>query len=254
MKATKNQADAVRSYLAGLGFEITHCQALEVIARGEGFRSRHVKAEVALADVGQPASAGCPRCEAKKAMRDTSCSKCGSMLEEGYCLDSACMYHDWPQEVLQYDVHEFATSSIEKKYGIKKRVHVDAEMSNGEKLRLKYGEDEEHPDYERGDWLFQAATTRTHQTYWDWVATRLESIDSDELSEGAPDQGGQTVTTEAEVKAEYFASPRQAVDLDRAIQRLLTECSPRYQEDLEAWRSMMEAIALDDQKTSKVTG
>lgn len=43
MKASKKQADAVRSYLSSIGHEITHVQALEVIARGNGFRSRHVK-------------------------------------------------------------------------------------------------------------------------------------------------------------------------------------------------------------------
>lgn len=44
MKATKNQANAVRSYLATLGIEIGHVQALEVIARGAGLRSRHAPA------------------------------------------------------------------------------------------------------------------------------------------------------------------------------------------------------------------
>lgn len=43
--ATKAQATAVRKYLATLGFELTHTQALEVIARGEGFRSRHLLAK-----------------------------------------------------------------------------------------------------------------------------------------------------------------------------------------------------------------
>jgi protein-disulfide isomerase-like protein with CxxC motif len=45
MKTTKNQAAAVRSYLATLGVSISHVQALEVIARGAGLRSRHVKAQ-----------------------------------------------------------------------------------------------------------------------------------------------------------------------------------------------------------------
>lgn len=47
MKATKNQANAVRAYLATLGIEIGHVQALEVIARGAGQRSRHVQAPAA---------------------------------------------------------------------------------------------------------------------------------------------------------------------------------------------------------------
>lgn len=40
-QATKAQAQAVRDYLQTLGFELTHVQALEVIARGQGLRSRH---------------------------------------------------------------------------------------------------------------------------------------------------------------------------------------------------------------------
>lgn len=47
MKATKNQANAVRAYLATLGLDIGHVQALEVIARGAGQRSRHVQAPAA---------------------------------------------------------------------------------------------------------------------------------------------------------------------------------------------------------------
>ena len=47
MKATKNQTNAVRAYLATLGIEIGHVQALEVIARGAGQRSRHVQAPAA---------------------------------------------------------------------------------------------------------------------------------------------------------------------------------------------------------------
>jgi hypothetical protein len=43
--ATKAQADAVRAYLATLGATISHVQALEVIARGEGMRSRHLLAK-----------------------------------------------------------------------------------------------------------------------------------------------------------------------------------------------------------------
>lgn len=40
MKPTKNQTEAVRAYLESVGFCITHVQAMEVIARGEGHRSR----------------------------------------------------------------------------------------------------------------------------------------------------------------------------------------------------------------------
>ncbi len=43
--ATKAQANAVREYLATLGVELSHVQALEVLARGQGLRSRHVLAQ-----------------------------------------------------------------------------------------------------------------------------------------------------------------------------------------------------------------
>jgi hypothetical protein len=42
--ATKAQAQAVREYLAGIGHDISHTQALEVLARGRGLRSRQVLA------------------------------------------------------------------------------------------------------------------------------------------------------------------------------------------------------------------
>lgn len=52
-QATKAQAQAVRAYLRTLGCELTHTQALEVLARGQGMRSRHVLA----ASVDTPAPA-----------------------------------------------------------------------------------------------------------------------------------------------------------------------------------------------------
>lgn len=58
MKPTKNQADAVRAYLASLNCDISHVQALEVLARGAGLRSRHVKtADAAPATATAPAAA-----------------------------------------------------------------------------------------------------------------------------------------------------------------------------------------------------
>lgn len=43
--ATKAQAQAVRDYLQTLGVELSHTQALEVLARGQGLRSRQVLAQ-----------------------------------------------------------------------------------------------------------------------------------------------------------------------------------------------------------------
>lgn len=48
-KANKAAADAVRRYLETLGMPLTHVQALEVIARGNNMRSRHLLAEGAAA-------------------------------------------------------------------------------------------------------------------------------------------------------------------------------------------------------------
>lgn len=57
MKPTKNQADAVRAYLASLNCDISHVQALEVLARGAGLRSRHVKTADAAPEAATPAAA-----------------------------------------------------------------------------------------------------------------------------------------------------------------------------------------------------
>lgn len=56
-QATKAQAQAVREYLAGIGHDISHTQALEVLARGQGLRSRQVLAaqvEAANTTVSRP--------------------------------------------------------------------------------------------------------------------------------------------------------------------------------------------------------
>lgn len=233
MKTTKNQADAVRSYLAGLGHEITHCQALEVIARGEGFRSRHVKSDSAGAQASSAASTGCPRCDADKAVRECSCSRCGTALKDGYCQDSTCLYNDWPQIVRRDDCSVFSTEEVEEMYGIKKRVHSESELSNSEKLRFHYGEDNEHPDYPRGDWLFQAGTQRTSQTYWDWVATRLESIDSDELLSDEE--------RSERIRIEYFDSGCARSDLEEALSRLVNECADLFPGEESAMAFLLSA-------------
>ena len=67
-KANKAAADAVRRYLDSLGMPLTHVQALEVIARGNNMRSRHLLADgtatatkvEALRDTGVVASSQMP--------------------------------------------------------------------------------------------------------------------------------------------------------------------------------------------------
>lgn len=44
-QAFKGSADAVRRYLESIGMRLTHTQALEVVARGGGLRSRHLLAQ-----------------------------------------------------------------------------------------------------------------------------------------------------------------------------------------------------------------
>lgn len=55
-QANKAAADAVRRYLETLGMPLTHVQALEVIARGNNMRSRHLLADGATAASPVPAT------------------------------------------------------------------------------------------------------------------------------------------------------------------------------------------------------
>lgn len=162
MKPSKNQVAAVRSYLSSIGHEISHVQALEVIARGQGHRSRHV----VTADL---------------KLSKRFCSKCECPLDaSAYCTDAACPYSDWPQAVKLSDLQRLSASEIEYCYAIAKRKRTPDETSsasNADALRLQYGEDNEHPNYPRGDWLFEASKSRTNLTYWDWVALKLEAVE-----------------------------------------------------------------------------
>jgi hypothetical protein len=54
-QANKAAAAAVRQYLETLGMELSHVQALEVIARGNGMRSRHLLADGSMATANSPA-------------------------------------------------------------------------------------------------------------------------------------------------------------------------------------------------------
>lgn len=56
-QANKAAAAAVRQYLETLGMELSHVQALEVIARGNGMRSRHLLAEGSMTTANAPAPA-----------------------------------------------------------------------------------------------------------------------------------------------------------------------------------------------------
>ena len=165
MKVSKNQADAVRSYLSSIGHEITHVQALEVIARGNGFRSRHVKGAKASSAV---------------SLVMNTCKHCSNDLVRGYCKDQTCVYSDWPQVVDREDVFSLSTAALEKKYSVKKRdaandYPVDVE-SMGMDLRLAFGDEGGHPLHSRGEWNKWLAARDTHpddMSYWTWVAAKL---------------------------------------------------------------------------------
>jgi len=330
MKATKNQAAAVRSYLSTLGLNISHVQALEVIARGAGQRSRHVKAPAVHkadqaelpADTFERAMALCVeaeypanavdtvdrlvalfpelfvegedaqgflvdgmdgsvglQCEVlclanairdeyltagrtqvaqAKALRslvqdcsgifkeyrsayvfltglqvwsvpevvytqEAECNTCSTKLDaKGYCKDDTCFHSDWPQQVERARISELPTAEVEQLYGVKKRVRSE-DLSPADRLAQKHEVSGEHPDYPRGDWLFLAAKQRTEQTYWEWVVTRLESIDSEELlsPEDLSDR----------IKETYEASGCQRVDLNEALNRLVLECSELFEDE-----------------------
>jgi hypothetical protein len=274
MKATKNQATAVRAYLTGIGHSISHVQALEVIARGCGHRSRHVKSATTVAvqtaptakpgswlALADPSLAEVIRLSGEilqlgETMRsipsDTQidmgyadgmaqlyqqlgrfissvqlaehehfyCAQCGTGLKDGYCLYKTCIYHDWPQTVRQKDAYELATADIEWRYGIAKRVQAEALLTDDERLALWYGEDNEHPDYPRGDWLFQTSTLRTKQTYWNWVVTRLESIDSDELAEVSVFRVESGEQQAENIKTSDLAGPCPAADVENDNERI----------------------------------
>lgn len=49
------------------------------------------------------------------------CKKCGSALEDGFCVDVTCPFSDWPQRVELDDLCEMSRVDVEDKYGIKKR-------------------------------------------------------------------------------------------------------------------------------------
>lgn len=277
MKATKNQANSVRDYLATIGHDITHVQALEVIARGQGLRSRHAFAaptgvnskvlpgavpsngmglskviEVAgeIVRIGKMMNilpsdmqvdmgyvdaierlheqlSGEIQKNRIEPLEKNRCEKCDTVLVQGYCGDDTCPFADWPQDVLHCDICEFPTAKVEEMYGIKKRARIEepALVSPCEMLQRKYGKDDEHPDYPRGDWLFQSATQRTIQAYWDWVATRLESIDSDELD---------VYARATEIRAIYQKSGCWPSDLPGALLQLKDECSDMFSDENEA--------------------
>lgn len=224
MKATSNQARAVRSYLKAIGHPITHVQALEVIARGQGYRSRHVKPTVSSAPTSGPDEG---------AVRDRLANALALLLEDvENGVDCGMPFEHSDNNFHQSVMTARAALALLKE---EQQPANAASAPNGsavEKLVLKYGESGEHPDYPRGDWLFQAGTLRTHQPYWDWVALRLESVEEDT----PPDSSDMAEA----IKAEYLASRCEAFDVSQAVNRLMQACPSLFKTDREAWEFINE--------------
>ncbi len=50
------------------------------------------------------------------------CGRCGSNLDDrGYCRDTTCPHHEWPQAVSVSDMQTLATEQLEAKYGVRRR-------------------------------------------------------------------------------------------------------------------------------------
>lgn len=269
MKATKNQATAVRAYLTGIGHSISHVQALEVIARGCGHRSRHVKSattvSVQTAPTAKPGSLPAVTEQSLAEVLRLS----GNILElsesmramppdiqidMGYADGMAQLHQQLGRAILSVQLAEHG-SCAEGVSGLtdgyrraagriyrdgQQALPAEAVLANDEKLALRYGEDNEHPDYPRGDWLFQASTLRTTQTYWNWVVTRLESIDSDELAEVYVFRVASGEQQAENIKASYLAGPCAAADVEATMHRLMRECPELFPNDRKAWEFIMD--------------
>jgi hypothetical protein len=170
MKTTKNQAEAVRSYLATLGHNISHVQALEVIARGAGQRSRHVAP-----------------------------------------------------------------------HGAPVRMPVTPLMTAETALKLHYGEEGEHPLFQRSDWM----TTKGYPTYWAWLSTKVRDIGNLELEgvTGSAEHISDFALSE-QIKADYWVSGHDASDLASAELRLMNECGWLFENPEAACTFLLEAPSL----------
>jgi hypothetical protein len=242
MKASKQQAQAVRSYLSGIGCNISHVQALEVIARGQGLRSRHVKSTVESAPSAPPNGAA-------------------TMLANALALlltdvENVCDFGmPFTDEHNNMHVSVMAARKALASWNMSGgQTEAAPSMSAGEMLRLKYGEDNEHPDYPRGDWLFVSSKLRTTQTYWDWVATRLESVENEELFQEVAQAPVQVALHPVEAKAlaetarslrikKRFLTTRQGpAQRNIAVNLLLVQCPSLYQSKYGALRFLVETV------------
>lgn len=56
---------------------------------------------------------------------------------------------------------------------------------SADQLEEKYEQQGAHPEYRRGDWVYQAGIGRTVRGYWEWVVSELEK-EQDQLDRDNP--------------------------------------------------------------------
>jgi hypothetical protein len=240
MKATKNQANAVRAYLATLGLSISHVQALEVIARGAGLRSRHVQEPISTLNAPAAAAASAPA-----APRDAFGEALA--LRERY----------WEQG-LEADT-EAAIAAVETLlpglFGSQKDIEGFLEATETVSVSVAC----EEMSQASALWYAYVQAGRTaaaqanaltslvqhcgerfgsiEEAYLfllecDQAAQRLAAVPATaaQASKPAPDMAEEDAmaTLSDAIRAEYQGSGCQRCDLEHAVQRLLAECAELF--------------------------
>lgn len=218
-KPSKNQANAVREYLASIGHNISHVQALEVIARGAGYRSRHAVGKA------EPNPTTAPTAAQLIAVR---CKKCDTELDdEGYCGDLTCPYHSWPQKVPEDDLSYYSTAVLEHKYGAKRR----SQEVVAEEIRWEYyGSGCQRSDFEEA----VASLLKRCSALFDSEESAVRYL-MDADAPAAGEDPSDEVARASAIKAEYNESRCHADDVDHAVKRLMAECPSIYQDSRKAW-------------------
>jgi len=241
MKATKNQAAAVRSYLSTLGVNISHVQALEVIARGEGHRSRHVKAST-------PAQPSVPQELATEAPVDTfaqavalceargNLSGIGPLVRQLRALFPELFTSDArAQEFIDDDADE--------------SVHLHCEtLRLANAIRAQYFA-EACTQAAQGEALLQLMSNcgeifcdyRSAYTFLSGTLVAPSSAHAEPAAARVDNQGERSDC----IKAEYLSSGCQRSDLEEALSRLLAECGDLFESEESAMAFLMEVNEMD---------
>ncbi|KWU23421.1 hypothetical protein [Burkholderia cenocepacia] len=213
IEPTPSQAVVVlKKYFQSLGFPVTASQVQEGFARSKGYadwqafvsdndpRGRRQQRDATAER--QPAAAPIVQ----------TCVKCGTSLNTaGFCEDSTCPYHNWPQAVALDDMCQMSRAQLEEKYGVAKReAEGDRELLEKQRWML-------------GDWLDEINETfdrmgRTQEAL-DTVREALcNTLEAGNLLDGFRHQWGRG---EAAFEGGKQDSPFIQVSFDR-------ELSPRF--------------------------